>query len=107
MLQEIRYSHAAVFCKSDIRKTSQFSWKSICDGVPFGKTVTPHVCNYTKKDAIAGVFLCIAFVNIIFFWFISLKHSLGHALQSSYSQKFRKAYRKPPALKFFLLDKVA
>ena len=85
MLQEIRYSHAAVFCKSDIRKTSQFSWKSICDGVPFGKTVTPHVCNYTKKDAIAGVFLCIAFVNIIFFWFISLKHSLGHALQSSCS----------------------
>ena len=48
-------------------KTSQFSKKSICDGVPFEKTVSPHVCNCSTKDVFTGVFLRIDFVNTFFF----------------------------------------
>ena len=55
-------SQKMMFCK-----TSQSSQKSICDGVPFGKNVSPPVCNCPKKDAITGVFLRIALVNKIFF----------------------------------------
>ena len=78
-----------MFCK-----TSQFSWKSICDGVPLEKAVSPHVRNCTKKNAITGVFLWIAFGNTSF---------LVH-----FTQAFvRTGYRKTPVPEFFLLDKVA
>ena len=62
-----------------------------------GKTVNPHVYNYTKKEAITGVFLWIQF-----FWFITLKHPFGHVLQNS-SSKFWKTYRNTPVTEFFLL----
>ena len=44
-----------IICTVCFCKTSQLSLKSICDGVSFGKTVSPHACNCTKKDAITGV----------------------------------------------------
>ena len=66
MPQEIRSSCAALFCKNDVLKNFIIFIKTICDGVPFGKTVSPHVCNCTKNDAITGVFLLIDFVNTIF-----------------------------------------
>ena len=43
--------------KMSFCKTSQFSKKSVCDGVSFGKVVSPHVCNCTKKDVFTVVFL--------------------------------------------------
>ena len=43
--------------KMSFCKTSQFSKKSVCDGVFFGKVVSPHVCNCTKKDVFTVVFL--------------------------------------------------
>ena len=52
ILQEVRNRRAAVFCKN-----SQFSWKIICDGLSFEKTVCRHVCNCTEMNAITGVFL--------------------------------------------------
>ena len=54
-------SEKIMFCK-----TSQFLCKSICDRVPFRKTVSPPVCNCPKKDAIIDVFLWIALMNTIF-----------------------------------------
>ena len=73
---------------------------------PFGKTVSPHFCNCTKRDAITGVFLWIDFVNTIFSLFILLKHLFGHVLQNRSSQKFRKTYRKTPAPEFIFLKKL-
>ena len=66
--------------KMTFYKTSQFSKKNICDGVPFRKTVSPHVWNFTEKDVFTGVFLWIDFANTIFFWFISFKHPFGYVL---------------------------
>ena len=49
-------------------KTSQFPRKRICDGVPFGKDVSPLVCNCTKTDA--SVFLWIDKTQIFLVHFI-------------------------------------
>ena len=85
-------------------KTSRFSWKGVRDGVSFGKAVSPHVCNCTKKDG--RLYRCFL-VNRLnaFFWFISFKHPLGYVLQNRSFQKFRKTYKKTP-LPEFLSDKV-
>ena len=51
-------------------KTSQFPRKRICDGVPFGKDVSPLVCNCTKTDAFTSVFLWIDKTQIFLVHFI-------------------------------------
>ena len=51
-------------------KTSQFPRKSICDGVPFRKDVSPLVCNCTKMDAFTSVFLWIDKTQIFLVHFI-------------------------------------
>ena len=54
-------------------KTSQFPRKRICDGVPFGKDVSPLVCNCTKTDAFTSVFL----------WIDKTQFFLVHFIQAS------------------------
>ena len=48
------------------KKPPNFQRKALVRESFFGKTVSPHVCNCIKKDAINSVFLRIDFVNIIF-----------------------------------------
>ena len=87
-------------------KLPNFHRKASVMESPFGKTVSPHFCNCTKRDAITGVFLWIDFVNTIFSLFILLKHPFGHVLQNRSSQKFRKTFRKTPAPEFIFLKKL-
>ena len=100
MLQVIRSSRTTVFCKMTFRKTSQFSQESVCDGVSFGKAVSPTVLKRTSLP----LFSCEQ-IKYNFFWFISFKHPLGHVLQNKSFQKFRKTYKKTP-LPEFLSDKI-
>ena len=46
-------------------KTSRFSWKGVRDGVSFGKAVSPHVCNCTKKDVFTVAFLGIDYTHFL------------------------------------------
>ena len=86
-------------------KTSQFSWKSICDGVSFAKSLSSHVCICTEKDAITGVFLWMTFVNIIFF--VSLHSSIRCDIFYTKSVFLKISVSRNNCAGFFLLDKVA
>ena len=86
-------------------KTSQSSWKSICDGVSFAKILSSHVCICTEKDAITGVFLWITFVNIIFF--VSLHSSIRWDIFYTKSVFLKISLSRNNCAGFFLLDKVA
>ena len=67
MSQEIRSSHAALFCKIDVLlKLPNFHRKASVMELLFGRIVSTHVCNCTKKDAITDVFLWTDFVTTIF-----------------------------------------
>ena len=67
MSQEIRSSRAALFCKIDVLlKLPNFHRKASVMESLFGKIVSTHVCNCTKKDAITDVFLWTDFVHTIF-----------------------------------------
>ena len=57
MLQEIRSSRTAVFCKNVFLKNFTIFIEKVCDEVSFGKAIRPHVCNCTKKDVFTVVFL--------------------------------------------------
>ena len=87
-------------------KTSQFSWKSICNGVSFRKALSPHVCKCTKNDAFTGVFLWIDFVNTIFFGSF---HSSIHSdmfYKTGLFKNFGRFIKKRLPVPEFLFDKV-
>ena len=66
MSQEIRSSCVALFCKIDVLWNFPIFIEKQLWWSPFWKTVSPHVYNCTKKDAIAVVFLWKDFVILIF-----------------------------------------
>ena len=72
----------------------------------FRKTVNPHVCNCTKKDAISGVFLWIYFVNTFFVGSFHSSMRLGMFYKIGPLKNFGRFTGKHLCQSFFL-EKVA
>ena len=72
----------------------------------FKKTVSPHVCNYIKKDAITVVSLWIDFVNTIFSVHFT-QASVRACSTKLVLLKILENLQKTPAPEVFFLEKVA
>ena len=73
----------------------------------FGKTVSPHACNCTIKNATTGVFLWIDFVNTIFFGSSHSSSRSGMFYKIVLLKNFGKLTGKDLCQSFFFLEKVA
>ena len=71
----------------------------------FGKTVSPHVFNCTKKEAITGVFLWIDFVNTIFLVYFT--QASVRACSTKQVFKISENLQENTCARDFFLEKVA